>query len=108
MTEVKLMTDNEKKLGKTIEEKCIECNCSEFNACKGGCSWIPICSTCYDGMVKRKDVVKFLKSIRGIKKNWEAEGKNSLGKNAIMEITNSDEIIQMIMKNVIRAFRKYS
>jgi len=28
--------------------ECIECGCTEHNACEGGCSWLDICSACYD------------------------------------------------------------
>ena len=78
------MTQNKKE---TFEEKCIDCGCTENKACNGGCSWIPLCSSCYD--IQKYDSIT--EALSAQKKEW----REKIGKYKFPEIKHEGELLSI-------------
>ena len=75
--------------------ECIECGCTDHFACEGGCSWVPLCTSCFSGFVRKEKVIKLLKNTR-LKKPFEAKGEMINGTEIKFLITNSQKIMKII------------
>ena len=80
-------------------KKCIECKCSDHFACENGCDWVPLCTNCYSGFVRKEKVISLLKQIT-LKKPFEAKGEMINGTEIRFLITNSNKILKKILLSI--------
>ena len=90
---------------KDKQKKCIECQCSDHFACEDDCSWVPLCSTCFNGFIRKEKIITLLKGIN-LKKNWEAKGKNLDNREIKFKITNSNKILKYILLKICDEIKK--